>query len=139
MYAATFVTRWRGHYSINYEPKQQSRYDSTFNLVDLIDSQLALIRHSQNHLCCITSAAIDSLLAKASMAQGKATELKRVKPQGSCCCVPYCSNRINGHRFPKSENMQKLWLKAIRRKNFTPKERTVVCHDHFRAEDYIIV
>ena len=23
-----FVTRWRGHYAINYEPKQQSRYDN---------------------------------------------------------------------------------------------------------------
>ena len=71
------------------------------------------------------------------MAQVKATGFKRVTHQGSCCCVPYCSNRINGHTFPKSELMRELWLDAIRRENFTPKARTVVCYYHFRPEDYI--
>ncbi|KAJ8910099.1 hypothetical protein NQ315_013236 [Exocentrus adspersus] len=42
------------------------------------------------------------------------------------------------HRFPvKNKDRLNLWLKAVRRQNFTPTANTVICSDHFKAEDYL--
>ena len=62
------------------------------------------------------------------------------------CCVPGCRNR-GGHVFPKDLLLRKKWLTAIRRKEtavkktdntWEPKSKSaVVCHTHFKEEDYI--
>ncbi|XP_062597074.1 THAP domain-containing protein 6-like [Saccostrea cucullata] len=60
----------------------------------------------------------------------------------TCCCVPGCSTR-GGLSFPKEEKIKKLWIRAIRRndediayKHWTPQPFSVVCHKHFREEDF---
>jgi len=56
----------------------------------------------------------------------------------SCYCVPKCSNRIKGHRFPKDELLKKKWLIAIRRDKFKPTEHSRVCKAHFTPSDYVL-
>ncbi|XP_061167395.1 uncharacterized protein LOC133176262 [Saccostrea echinata] len=60
----------------------------------------------------------------------------------TCCCVPGCSTR-GGLSFPREERIRKLWIRAIRRndedityKHWTPQPFSVVCHKHFREEDF---
>ena len=51
------------------------------------------------------------------------------------CCVPLC-NGYGGHQFPRDEHRKKLWMIAVRRNQWTPSRRSVVCKDHFTQEDY---
>ena len=53
------------------------------------------------------------------------------------CCVPNCTNRSGGHKFPKDECMLKLWVVAIKRDKWQPNRHSTVCFNHFAAEDYI--
>ena len=63
---------------------------------------------------------------------------------GTCCCVPGCSNRGNGHSWPKDKEMSKKWFIAVRRDdNFDPQNNAsqnrkmpMVCKNHFKPEDY---
>lgn len=61
----------------------------------------------------------------------------------SCCCVPGCSTR-GGLSFPKDEALKKQWIIAIKKysnvnkhKLWSPHPRSVVCHLHFKDEDFI--
>ena len=63
----------------------------------------------------------------------------------TCCCVPGCSTR-GGLSFPKDQRLRKLWIVAIKRnsdesrfKHWCPQAHGVVCHKHFRDEDFISV
>ena len=40
------------------------------------------------------------------------------------------------HRFPKDEEMRRLWIAAINRANFKPNNSTYICSDHFLSTDY---
>ena len=61
---------------------------------------------------------------------------------GRYCCVPYCSNRIKGHEFPKDPTHRQLWVIAIKRmdpvskKLWQPTSSSIVCKEHFLPEDY---
>ena len=54
----------------------------------------------------------------------------------TCCCVPGCSKRSSGHKFPKDKSLWKQWLHAIRRAKFKPSEFSRICSDHFKSEDF---
>ena len=53
------------------------------------------------------------------------------------CCAPGCSNSrktsgdLNFYRIPKDINRRQVWLKRIRRKNFSPTVNTRLCSEHF--------
>ena len=53
------------------------------------------------------------------------------------CCAPGCSNTrktrgdLQFYRIPKDINRRKVWLKRIRRKNFSPTDNTRLCSVHF--------
>ncbi|XP_038157634.1 THAP domain-containing protein 11-like isoform X3 [Cyprinodon tularosa] len=61
-------------------------------------------------------------------------------------CAAYgCSNRrsvktrasgITFHTFPKNGKMRKLWELALRRDSFVATDRTLLCSEHFRSEDF---
>lgn len=61
-------------------------------------------------------------------------------------CAAYgCSNRrgpetkqrgITFHVFPKGRERRRQWEIALRRKNFTACDRSQICSDHFRPEDF---
>lgn len=63
-------------------------------------------------------------------------------------CVAYgCTNRsdkaecqqknISFHRFPlKDSNRLRQWLINLQRDNFEPSEHSVLCSEHFNAEDF---
>ena len=51
------------------------------------------------------------------------------------CCVPKCSKK-NGHNFPRDDTLRKAWIIAIKRDKWTPKDRSIVCRDHFLDENY---
>jgi len=48
----------------------------------------------------------------------------------TCCCVPLCGNKRGGHRFPKTAEMMKKWIVAIRRDKWKPSAHSVVCKSH---------
>ena len=53
------------------------------------------------------------------------------------CCAPGCSNSrktrgdLQFYRIPKDINRRRVWLKRIRRKNFSPTDNTRLCSVHF--------
>ena len=56
------------------------------------------------------------------------------------CCAPYCTNRANSrtrergvsfYRIPRKGERRRLWLVAIRRKDYNPGPNTYICSDHF--------
>lgn len=56
------------------------------------------------------------------------------------CCVYGCNKRsgrdkISFHRFPDDPKLRELWIKAVNRRNWTPKLSTRLCADHFRPCD----
>ncbi|XP_026177649.1 uncharacterized protein LOC113138963 [Mastacembelus armatus] len=59
------------------------------------------------------------------------------------CCVPMCkaSARFNSvlsfHKFPKDEELQKMWVVNIRRDDLTVTNHTRVCSRHFQTTDLI--
>ena len=62
------------------------------------------------------------------------------------CAVAECRNgkntkRIKGstllfHRFPRDENLRKLWIIKCNRVDYFNAENARVCSDHFAEEDY---
>lgn len=56
------------------------------------------------------------------------------------CSVPDCQNdisKVHSHSFPKDKNLLKLWLKAIRRENWTPGKWSKICSKHFFKRDFM--
>uniref|UniRef100_A0A8C6P0D9 THAP-type domain-containing protein n=1 Tax=Nothobranchius furzeri TaxID=105023 RepID=A0A8C6P0D9_NOTFU len=60
------------------------------------------------------------------------------------CAAYSCSNRrtveskargITFHKFPRKD-MRKKWERALRRKDFTATNTTVLCSEHFKPEDF---
>ncbi|XP_031143471.1 THAP domain-containing protein 2-like [Sander lucioperca] len=61
------------------------------------------------------------------------------------CAVVGCSNGRNAktkqqgitfHRFPKDKVKRQAWTVALRRRDFEPHARSVVCSCHFKPEDF---
>uniref|UniRef100_A0A7N6C398 THAP-type domain-containing protein n=1 Tax=Anabas testudineus TaxID=64144 RepID=A0A7N6C398_ANATE len=61
------------------------------------------------------------------------------------CAAFGCSNERNAktkeqgitfHRFPKDKVKRRAWTAALRRRNFVPNDRSVVCSCHFNSEDF---
>uniref|UniRef100_A0A8C9Z813 THAP-type domain-containing protein n=1 Tax=Sander lucioperca TaxID=283035 RepID=A0A8C9Z813_SANLU len=61
-------------------------------------------------------------------------------------CAAYgCSNRqslktrargITFHLFPKTGKMRRQWELALRRDSFVVSDRTLLCSEHFKSEDF---
>ena len=69
----------------------------------------------------------------------KARTYDRLNMVNSCCAFG-CTARdikenrdvgIKFYRIPVKEPKRTLWLNAIRRHNFQPKQHTVICSQHF--------
>ena len=63
--------------------------------------------------------------------------------KGTNCCVPGCSRRGEGHKWPKDKEKSKKWFVAVRRagdfnpmKNEKQRRGSLVCKAHFTPEDY---
>ncbi|XP_005808174.1 THAP domain-containing protein 6-like [Xiphophorus maculatus] len=52
------------------------------------------------------------------------------------CTVQTRTSGVTFHRFPKETNLRKRWVKAIRRKGFSPNTSTRLCSEHFKQEDF---
>ena len=53
------------------------------------------------------------------------------------CCAIHCSNvyrkgsGIQFYRFPVDEQRRRLWIAAVKRKDWCPTEHTWICSEHF--------
>uniref|UniRef100_A0A3P9PXH2 THAP domain-containing protein 6-like n=1 Tax=Poecilia reticulata TaxID=8081 RepID=A0A3P9PXH2_POERE len=52
------------------------------------------------------------------------------------CTVQTRTSGVTFHRFPKETNLRKRWVKAVRRKGFSPNTSTRLCSEHFKKEDF---
>ncbi|KAM4744106.1 THAP domain-containing protein 6-like [Anableps anableps] len=52
------------------------------------------------------------------------------------CTVQSRTSGITFHRFPKESGLRKRWVKALRRKGFSPNTSTRICSEHFKEEDF---
>ncbi|KAM3955044.1 uncharacterized protein ACR2FA_011077, partial [Aphomia sociella] len=61
------------------------------------------------------------------------------------CSVQFCTNDtkrmtksqgITFHLFPKEANLRTAWVDALGMKDWEPKERSSVCSEHFRHDDF---
>ncbi|XP_068506525.1 THAP domain-containing protein 6-like [Syngnathus scovelli] len=43
---------------------------------------------------------------------------------------------ITFHKFPRDDEMRRLWEEAMRRKDFTASDESVLCSQHFRSYDF---
>ncbi|KAJ8735065.1 hypothetical protein PYW08_014315 [Mythimna loreyi] len=55
---------------------------------------------------------------------------------GSQTAAINCKN-MGSHTFPKDDKRRKLWIKAIRRKNWKANKSARLCAIHFKPEDYV--
>ncbi|XP_077485587.1 uncharacterized protein LOC144096152 [Amblyomma americanum] len=59
------------------------------------------------------------------------------------CCVPRCRGNYDGGErvrvfaFPSDEARRAEWIRAIRRADFTPGKRLMVCGHHFKPSDMV--
>lgn len=66
-----------------------------------------------------------------------------------CCCVPLCKSNakntphVGFHEFPVDAKRREAWLRNISRNghggrgpNWTPRDTSLVCSQHFRQQDY---
>uniref|UniRef100_A0A1A7XVU9 THAP domain containing 6 n=1 Tax=Iconisemion striatum TaxID=60296 RepID=A0A1A7XVU9_9TELE len=61
-------------------------------------------------------------------------------------CAAYgCKNRrtslskgqgLTFHQFPKDVALRKAWILAVRRRDFKPSRKTVLCSSHFKEKDF---
>ncbi|KAJ2941890.1 hypothetical protein O0L34_g10706 [Tuta absoluta] len=63
------------------------------------------------------------------------------------CSVPNCTNDtkrtpigqgISFHQFPKEPNLRSSWVEALDMSAWEPKERSMICSEHFRNEDLCV-
>ena len=52
------------------------------------------------------------------------------------CCVTTC-HKTGGHKFPNDPDVRNQWIKAIKRKQWTPTRHSVVCKAHFTEDDFV--
>ncbi|XP_013857161.1 THAP domain-containing protein 2 [Austrofundulus limnaeus] len=61
------------------------------------------------------------------------------------CAAFGCKNRrtslskhrgITFHQFPKDPGLRKAWILAVRRRDFKPSNKTVLCSSHFHDKDF---
>ncbi|XP_022064239.1 THAP domain-containing protein 6-like [Acanthochromis polyacanthus] len=61
------------------------------------------------------------------------------------CAAFGCSNERNArtkqqgitfHRFPRDKLKRQIWTVALRRRDFEPNNRSVICSHHFKSEDF---
>uniref|UniRef100_A0A671TGL3 THAP-type domain-containing protein n=1 Tax=Sparus aurata TaxID=8175 RepID=A0A671TGL3_SPAAU len=62
------------------------------------------------------------------------------------CSAVGCSNRRNAktkeqwtcsvYRFPKDKVKRRAWTAALRRRDFKPNDRSVICSCHFKSDDF---
>lgn len=62
--------------------------------------------------------------------------------RGQQCSAYGCFNRkgdngLSFHVFPKSTERKTNWVNALRRDNFTPRNNSILCSEHFATTDYI--
>nr|CAI5865936.1 unnamed protein product [Callosobruchus analis] len=61
----------------------------------------------------------------------------------SSCSAFNCTSRfvkggnLKFHCFPKDAALRKKWIGALRRKDFVPSTRAVICSKHFKNSDYV--
>ncbi|KAM6964775.1 THAP domain-containing protein 6-like [Tautogolabrus adspersus] len=51
-------------------------------------------------------------------------------------CLEMRTSGITFHKFPKTGERRRMWELALRRDGFAASDRTVLCSDHFRSEDF---
>ncbi|KFM65822.1 THAP domain-containing protein 1, partial [Stegodyphus mimosarum] len=56
-------------------------------------------------------------------------------------CIAYnCKEKAGGtasfHKFPDNPQLRSLWIKAVRRKNFTPTKYSKICSKHFSEDAF---
>ena len=63
---------------------------------------------------------------------------KTSKNSTKVCAVASCPNPngISYHIFPKWKDLQRLWLRACRRKDFVNLKTAAICSRHFKPEDF---
>ena len=58
------------------------------------------------------------------------------------CCVIGCDSRksekgeYQSFYFPKDPELRRTWTAQVKRDNFSPGEKTGVCHRHFAKDDF---
>lgn len=52
------------------------------------------------------------------------------------CAVVYCTGK-KGHKFPQDIRERKKWIMAVNRKNWKPSKNSIICHSHFKSDDYV--
>ena len=53
------------------------------------------------------------------------------------CCVRGC-NTDSGFHFPSDPEIREKWVIAVNRQSWAPKKHTVVCHKHFKPDDFVV-
>uniref|UniRef100_A0A3B3RLA0 Si:ch73-130a3.4 n=1 Tax=Paramormyrops kingsleyae TaxID=1676925 RepID=A0A3B3RLA0_9TELE len=56
-----------------------------------------------------------------------------------CCnrrCLETRTRGITFHLFPKSRERRRKWEVALRRDGFAATDRTLICSEHFKTEDF---
>ena len=44
-----------------------------------------------------------------------------------------------GFRIPANIDLRRKWIAAIKRKNWTPSDKTFICSEHFKLTDYLVL
>lgn len=62
--------------------------------------------------------------------------------KGTCCSAFNCSKRqgvddVSFHIFPKNEEIRQKWIVALKRDNFVPGSRALICGDHFTPDSFL--
>jgi hypothetical protein len=67
-----------------------------------------------------------------------ASKMAKPRPVRRTCVVAVCPSPKDAsyHRFPANDTVQKLWLKACKRKDFVNTKNGFVCSYHFAPEDF---
>ena len=95
-----------------------------------------------NSLCCCVRASNSSSLVHYTVTSAiiRLQVFKITMPGGTHCCVPRCTNRGNGHRWPRDKERSKAWEIAVRRAGgFKPRASSLVCKAHFSPDSYVSV
>ncbi|KOB74366.1 Zinc finger protein [Operophtera brumata] len=57
----------------------------------------------------------------------------------NCCNDTKRTNKSHGitfHLFPKEPTLRSAWMEALGMPDWTPKERSTICSEHFRNDDF---
>ncbi|QQP51335.1 THAP domaincontaining protein 5like, partial [Caligus rogercresseyi] len=48
------------------------------------------------------------------------------------------ATKVSLHIFPKDEELKKIWLRSIKRKDFVPSKHSRVCSRHFQESCFVL-